>query len=114
LACGPAIQARWSLPSEQLPADHPAWPLEARYLALALVNFICTLSPKRIILGGGVMSHAPLFPMIRREVVALLNNYVQARAILDDIDHYIVPPGLGPRSGVLGALALAQQVAASA
>ena len=40
---------------------HPAWALEAHYLALALVNFICTLSPERIILGGGVMSHAPLF-----------------------------------------------------
>ena len=57
---GPAIDARWGQPADSLPQDHPAWPLEANYLALALVNVICTLSPERIILGGGVMSHAGL------------------------------------------------------
>ncbi len=111
LACGPAISERWKHPSAELPAEHPAWALEAHYLALALVNFICTLSPERIILGGGVMSHAPLFPLIRREVQRLLNGYVQSLAILEDIDDYIVPPTLGSRSGVLGAFALAQQLA---
>jgi fructokinase len=113
LACGPAISDRWKQPSETLPADHPAWPLEAHYLALALVNFICTLSPQLIVIGGGVMSHEPLYPMIRGEVRRLLNDYVQAPAIVDDIEHYIVPPGLGDRSGVLGAFALAQRIVAS-
>ena len=56
LACGPAMNERWQQPSQNLPADHPAWALEAEYLAWALVNIICTLSPERIILGGGVMS----------------------------------------------------------
>ncbi len=111
LACGRAMQARWQVPSEQLPEGHPAWNLEAHYLALALVNFICTLSPRRIILGGGVMSHAPLFPLIQREVLELLSGYVQSPALLRDIDQYIVPPGLGSRSGVLGAFALAQSLA---
>ncbi len=68
LACGPAIEQRWGARGETLPPDHPAWPLEAHYLALALANFICTLSPQRIILGGGVMNQRHLFPMIRREV----------------------------------------------
>ncbi|MEX2114208.1 MAG: ROK family protein [Pirellulales bacterium] len=110
LACGPAISERWQAPSDTLPADHPAWPLEARYLALALVNVICTLSPERIVLGGGVMSAAQLFPLIRRDVQQLLNEYVQSSAILADIDRYIVPPGLGDRAGVLGSFALAQQL----
>jgi fructokinase len=113
LASGPAISGRWKQASETLPADHPAWALEANYLALALVNLICTLSPQRIILGGGVMSHAELFGLIRRDVQQLLNNYVQSPAILQNIDAYIVPPGLGNRSGVLGAMALAQQLVAS-
>ena len=113
LACGPAISDRWGQANETLPADHPAWPLEAHYLALALVNVICTLSPRRIILGGGVMSHEPLFPMIHGEVRRLSNGYVKSPAILRDIDRYIVPPGLGDRAGVLGAFALAQRMLAA-
>jgi len=110
LASGPALLARWGQPAEDLPEDHPAWPLEAHYLALAVVNFVCTLSPQRIILGGGVMDQRHLFPLIRREVVALLNGYLRAAEILDAIDSYIVPPGLGNRSGRLGALAMAEQL----
>ena len=107
LASGPAIEKRWSTPARNLPPDHPAWQQEARYLALALVNFICTLSPQRIIVGGGVMQRAELLPLIRAEVQALLNDYVQSPAILENIDSYLVSPALGPRAGVLGALALA-------
>jgi fructokinase len=112
LACGPAMSERWKQPSENLPSDHPAWKLEAHYLALALVNFICTLSPERIVLGGGVMSQPQLIGLIRKKVRQLLNEYVQSPAILSHIDEYIVLPGLGDRSGVLGAFALAQQLIA--
>ena len=110
LACGPAMSERWKQASERLPGDHPAWALEAHYLALALVNFICTLSPERIVLGGGVMSQPQLIGLIRQEVRQLLNQYVQSPAILSRIDEYIVLPGLADRSGVLGAFALAQQL----
>lgn len=108
LAAGPALADRWKQPGDTLPVDHPAWELEAHYIALALHNFICTLSPRKIILGGGVMQQAHLFPMIRSETRQLLNGYVQSPAILDEIDNLIVPPGLGGRAGVLGAIALAQ------
>jgi fructokinase len=111
LACGPAMNERWQQPSQNLPADHAAWTLEAAYLAWALVNIICTLSPERIILGGGVMANRQLFPLVRARVQQLLNGYVQSPAIQRDIDSYIVPPGLGDHSGVLGAFALAQQIA---
>jgi fructokinase len=108
LAAGPALEARWRQRGETLAPDHPAWALEAHYLALGLVNIVCTLSPQRIILGGGVMDQEQLFPLIRAEVQTLLNGYVQAPAILKRIEDYIVPPALGGRAGVLGALALAQ------
>ena len=112
LISGPAIEERWGVPGETLPPDHPAWVLEAHYLALACVNFICTLSPQRIILGGGVASQLHMFPLIRREVQALLAGYIQAKEITtNDIESYIVPPALGARAGVLGAIALAEQVA---
>lgn len=111
LAAGPALAARWGQRGETLPDDHPAWTLEAHYLALGLVNIITVLSPQRIIVGGGVMRRAELFPRVRREVQALLNGYIRVRRLLEQIDHYIVPPELGDRAGVLGALALAQMQA---
>ena len=109
LASGPALRARWGRPAESLPAEHPAWALEARYLALALANLVCTLSPQRIVLGGGVMGQAHLYPLVRREVATLLNGYVQAREIHEGMNSYVVPPGLGNRSGRLGGLAMAER-----
>jgi fructokinase len=111
LAAGPAIAERWGEPAETLPADHPAWDLEAEYLAAALHDFICTLSPQRIIIGGGVMQRPQLLPLVRVKVHASLGGYVQAEAIVNDIDAYVVAPALGARAGVLGAIALAERAA---
>jgi len=108
LAAGPALEKRWGVRAETLTSDHPAWELEAHYLGLALSNFICTLSPQRIILGGGVMSQPHLFPLVRAKTVELLNGYVQSPQILRNIAEYIVPPALGAQAGVLGAFALAK------
>jgi fructokinase len=107
LVSGPALAARWGQRGETLPSEHPAWELEAQYIALGLATWICTLSPQRIILGGGVMRQAHLFPRIRAQVLALLNGYIQAPEILERIAEYIVPPALGGDAGVLGAIALA-------
>jgi fructokinase len=107
LASGPSILNRWGKKAEDLPLDHPAWDLEADYIALALENLVCTLSPQKIILGGGVMHQEQLFPLIRTKLKKLLNNYIQSPVILEDIDNYIVQPKLGDQAGVLGALLLA-------
>lgn len=107
LASGPAIAARWGVAGPDLPPDHPAWELEAHYIALALHNLICTLSPSRIILGGGVPHQAHIFPLVRQKVRQSLAGYVRSAAILDDIDAYITPPGLGDMAGRLGAVAMA-------
>jgi len=106
LAAGPAIEKRWNTKGQELAADHPAWGIEAHYISQAVVNTILMLSPKKVILGGGVMKQAHLFPMIRQEVKTSLNGYVNSEAILTNIDHYIVPPGLGDNAGLCGALAL--------
>ena len=109
LASGPAIAQRWGQAPGTLPQDHPTWPLEANYLGLAVASLVCTLSPRRIIMGGGVMEQPQLLPMVRQRVLEELNGYVQAAEILHRIDSYIVLPGLGDRAGVLGAIALAQR-----
>ena len=114
LAAGPAIEARWGVRGENLPEDHPAWPLEGHYLALGLMAIVGVLSPERIILGGGVMERRFLFPMIRSELQSLLNGYIQSPAITEEIHTMVVPPGLGDRAGVLGAIALAAREHASA
>ncbi len=103
LASGPAIEQRWDTPAADLPDNHPAWHLEAKYLALAVATFSCTLSPQRIIMGGGVMERASIFPLINANLRTLLNEYIEAPDV--------VPPGLGNLSGVLGALALAERAA---
>lgn len=108
LAAGPAIGDRWKKKAQELPINHPAWELEAHYLSLGLINIITTLSPQRIIMGGGVMEQHQLFPLIHERVRALLNGYIQSPQILEHIDEYIVPPALGDRAGVLGAIALAE------
>ena len=113
LASGPAIGARWQVPATELTPEHPAWDLEAHYLALACRTLICTLSPERIILGGGVMEQLHLFPRVHRMTQELLNGYVQAPEILERIDAYIVPPGLGNRAGAAGCIALGQQALAA-
>ena len=76
-------------------------------LAQGLVNYILTLSPERIILGGGVMEQKQLFPMMRQQVRELLNGYLEVSEITRDIDSYIVPPKLGGKAGLAGAFALA-------
>ena len=107
LASGRALAARWGAPAETLPPAHPGWELEAEYLALGLVSIIAVLSPRRIVLGGGVLQHQSLVPRIRRRVVELLAGYIRAREVVSDVEAYIVPPALGADAGVVGALALA-------
>jgi fructokinase len=100
LAAGPAIEARWGKPAEELLDTREVWELEARYVALGLVSVIAILSPQRIVIGGGVGAAPPLLRLVRRRVDELLNGYVRAPEL--------VRPALGARSGVLGAIALAQ------
>ncbi|MEX1018591.1 MAG: ROK family protein, partial [Litorilinea sp.] len=71
-------------------------------------------SPQRIIMGGGVMKQSHLFPKIREKVYTLLNGYIQQPQILEQPTDFIVPPQLGQRAGVLGAIALAQDAAQNA
>lgn len=102
LAAGPAIGARIGGDARDLPDDHPTFRIEASYLAQMCVNLILTVSPERIILGGGVMQRACLLPMVRSEVQRLLGGYVASPMVQDRIDEYIVAPELFPVSGLVG------------
>ena len=82
--------------------------MESHYIAQALVNLILVLSPRIIILGGGVMKNEQLFPMIRSQVKKILNDYLDTRE-LEDMEHYIVPASLRGNQGILGAVELARR-----
>jgi fructokinase len=106
MASGEAIAQRWGTKAEDLSDDHPAWMLEAEYLAVGIANLIVTISSQRVITGGGIMKKNGLIEDVRLRVVSILNGYVIAPEITEKIDEYIVLPGLGDRAGVLGAMAM--------
>ncbi|WP_333652301.1 ROK family protein [Lacrimispora sp.] len=106
LASGPAIEARWGKKGVELADKKEVWELEAYYIGQALADYIVTLSPQRIVLGGGVMHQEHMMPMVREEVKRQLNGYLQTKE-LEDIENYIVLPSLNDNQGIMGALKLA-------
>ncbi len=107
LASGPAIKARYGAEPYELLDKREVWELEADYIGKALMQYICCYSPRKIILGGGVMHVKELFPMIREKTLEYLNGYI-ASDELENIDGYIVPAGLKGQQGIKGSLLLAK------
>ena len=108
LASGEAIRQRWGRPGQEL-SGPAVWEVEAEYIALALVNVVCLLSPQRIIVGGGVARQPTLLPMARKRLRELLAGYLRAPELTDPdgVDGYVVAPQLGGEAGVIGAIQLA-------
>jgi fructokinase len=105
LAAGPAIEERWGDKGINLVSREEVWQLEAYYIAQALMQYILILSPKKIILGGGVMHQNQVFSYVYQHLEELLNEYVS----LPELSEYIVSPGLGDNAGIIGSLLLAKQ-----
>ncbi len=103
---GAALAVRWGVMADALPPDHPAWEEVADCMAHALMNLTLSLCPKRIILGGGVMTQPHIMPLIRGKLTHLMNGYLRVPELGTGIDDYIVNPGLGSNSGILGSMAL--------
>jgi fructokinase len=112
LAGGPAIAARWGCDPRELPDDHPAWALEAEYLALGILAIVMTASPGRVVAGGGVLEHPGLRERTAARLAELNAGYLTTPLLGRAVDEYLVAPELGDRAGVLGALALAADLAA--
>lgn len=107
LAAGPSIEKRWGAKAVELTERSEVWELESQYLAQAIVNLILTVSPKRIILGGGVMHQEQLFPLIRKKVPKLMNGYIRTPQ-MQNMDTYIVPASLQDNQGIMGGIRLAE------
>jgi fructokinase len=111
VASGPAILARTGASLRELEETHPQWEIEADYLGQLCAQLVVTVSPQRIIMGGGVMSQPRLLPLIRPRLQHWLGGYIDRSEIQTGIDRYVVAPELGDRAGVLGALVLAMDAA---
>lgn len=88
-----------------------AWDVETDYIAAMCVNAVMAFSPEKIVLGGGVMQQKRLFPIIREKFLKLLGGYVESLSTEESVDRYIVEPGLGINSGVMGGWLLARESA---
>ncbi len=114
LCSGPAIEQRTGIPASELPADHPGWEITIRYMAHALVNLTCVLSPRRIIVGGSVrkggrLGETAYFARLRDHFRSILAGYISSPALTEaGIGQFIVPPLLGDDAGVCGGFALAE------
>ncbi len=109
LASGPALEERWGKPAYELTEEAKVWELEAYYIAQALVNFILTIMPEKIILGGGVMHQQQMMQLIRSNVTKLLGGYIKTKE-MRDMDDYIVPFSLNDNQAILGCFELAKRV----
>ena len=111
LVSGPAIAQRAGKPAAELPADSPIWEMVAEYLAIALMDYSLVLSPRRIVLAGGVLHQQHLLPLIRSALHRRLANYLAHPLLLDRLDDYVTPSALGDDAGALGALEVAWMAA---
>ena len=110
LASGAAIEKRTGKPARELSPEDPLWDIEADYLAAAVANFTLTLSPRVIIMGGGVLRAPGLIEKIRERAARLLGGYLAA--LPARMDAYIVRPALGDFSGIAGGFVLAEEALA--
>lgn len=105
LCAGGSIEKRYNKKAYLIEEEDIVWNYTGDYIAQAIVNMILTVSPQRIIIGGGVMKQKHLLPIIRSQVPKILRNYVKTKE-LEDMNEYIVEPGCGEQQGILGALRL--------
>lgn len=113
LASGPAIVARSGAALQDLDLAHSQWQIEADYLGQLCALLVVTVSPQRIVAGGGVMSQKRLLPLVHERMRHWLGGYIDRNEVVTELDRYVVAPGLGDDAGVKGALALAMDAAAA-
>lgn len=109
LASGPAVAAAWGDTPSHFPDDHPFWDVEAHYLSQLCMTLFLTVSPERIVLGGGVMKQERLFPLIHQKTTDLLAGYFGAVTNAEQMAQRIVAPLCAEPPGLIGAYLLAER-----
>jgi len=104
MASGAMLRERFGNEVDALEPDHPVWESVVWTLAQLCQAIVLAAAPRRIVIGGGVMTAQPhLVPRIDDALNRSLNNYVS----LPGDRPYVRAPDLGSDAGPLGAIALA-------
>jgi fructokinase len=106
LASGTAIKKRWGFSLDKVETTHQAWYLEAEYIAQFAYALTLTLSPQKLIFGGGVSSEI-LLEKVRDNLFLKVKKYIQHLQKRKSLDDYICLPAKGDKAGILGSLILA-------
>ncbi|HQS68692.1 MAG: hypothetical protein B7Y36_00500 [Novosphingobium sp. 28-62-57] len=110
LVAGPAIMARFGASLDHFTPDSAEFALVADYLGQLCSNLVLTLSPQRIVIGGGV-AHAPgLINAVHQAMVRQLGVYGPRASAQPG---YLCPPALAQDAGVIGAMLCTLSAAAS-
>ncbi|EFA79501.1 hypothetical protein PPL_07552 [Heterostelium album PN500] len=108
-----AISKRLGVTADKLsviPDDDPVWQIVGHYLAELCATITCIMSPQVIVLGGGVLNRTILYPIIRDELLKILNGYIKSEFLTkENVHKYIVQSPFGSNAGIVGALELARR-----
>lgn len=104
LVSGPAVIARLGHSLSHAEPGDPGRALVIDAMGQGLATFALSLSPHRIVVGGGVAKTPGFHADVIERMKHWLGNYVAIP------ERFVVPPALGDRAGVSGALALAQDL----
>jgi fructokinase len=106
LTSGTALRSRLGEQLERLGQDHPIWDAVAWTLGQLCHTIVLAAAPKRIAIGGGVITRQPhILSRIEKMLRESLNGYVE----LPGDGPYVRAPELGDNAGPLGAIALAMK-----
>jgi fructokinase len=113
LAAGPSLVGRFGRHGEELSGDEltRAVAFTSYAVAQAVVAVTYVVSPRRVVVGGGVSKLDGFMPAVRATTSELLAGALASPVLTGDLADYVVAPALGDRSGVLGALALGVRAA---
>ena len=107
MAAGPALEARFGERPSHLGDRERAQAIDlaAFYVSQAVRNLVYTVSPERVVIGGGVSKMDGFHSAVRHHLVGQLAGY----AVLPEhsSEEFVTPPGLGDQAGLVGGLALA-------
>ena len=104
LVSGPAVLARLGHSLSHSEPGNAGRALVIDAMGQGLATLVLTLSPDRIVIGGGVAKTPGFHAEVSARLEAWLGGYVMVP------DGFVVAPGLGDRAGVAGGIALAQDL----